>query len=386
MSVQLSIVMPCLNESDTVATCVGKAVAWLKSRPDLTGEVLVADNGSTDGSQALAEGAGATVLAIQERGYGSALIGGIAAARGEWVIMGDADDSYDFSKLDSFVERLQAGADLVQGCRLPSGGGRIEPNAMPISHRLIGNPLFSNLARWWFGAPLHDIYCGLRGFRRDFQQRLNQRCTGMEFATEMVIKACLQKARIEEVPIVLHVDGRKSHGSHLRTFRDGFRTLRFFLLYAPAWLFLLPGAVLSALGLLGYAVALPGMTFGAVKFDAHTLMVSSLALICGFQAVTFFLFANVFAVTEGILPRDGSRERLLTWVGPRAGTIFGLFAVAGGLSLLVFAVLLWRSTGYSSLDYAYAMRIVIPGVTLTALGFQSILSSFLLSILWLHRK
>jgi len=236
--IELSIVMPCLNEVATVSTCVRKAISWLESRA-ICGEVIVADNGSTDGSIESSLQAGARVVRIRLRGYGSAVMGGIESASGRYLIMGDADDSYDFSDLDGFMERLRAGCDLVQGCRLPIGGGHVMPGAMPFLHRWIGNPLFSFVAQHWFGAPIHDVYCGLRGFNRRFYQQLNMQRTGMEFAVEMIIKASLIKARIGEVPITLHPDGRAGRKPHLRTVRDGWRTLQFFLLHGLKQLFLI---------------------------------------------------------------------------------------------------------------------------------------------------
>src|SRR6185436_5200450 len=256
--------------------------------------VVVGDNGSTDGSQEIAAAHGARVVHVAARGYGSALMGGIAAARGRYVIMGDADDSYDFLEVPKFVERLRQGYGLVQGCRLPSGGGTVLPGAMPPLNRWFGNPALSFLARWWFRTPVHDVYCGMRGFSVEAYRRLDLRCTGMEFATEMIIKASLHRERIADVPIALHPDGRKAHLPHLRTFRDGWRTLRLFLLFTPRWLFLVPGALLIALGLLGYLVALPGVTVGGVTFDVHTLLVASLALLAGEQAIAFALFAKTF--------------------------------------------------------------------------------------------
>src|SRR5439155_4592494 len=240
---EVSIVIPCLNEADTLAICIRKAIAAME-RHRIAGEVIVADNGSTDGSVEIARREGARVVSVTTRGYGAALMGGIDAAAGRFIVMGDADDSYDFSDIPRFVEKLRQGYELVQGCRLESGGGRVLPGAMPFLHRWFGNPLFSFLARRWFHAPIHDVYCGLRGFTRELYERLQQRCTGMEFATEMIIKASLQGARILDVPVTLHPDGRRAHAPHLRTFRDGWRTLRFFLLFSPRWLFLVPGSVL----------------------------------------------------------------------------------------------------------------------------------------------
>jgi glycosyltransferase involved in cell wall biosynthesis len=240
---ELSVVIPCLNEHETIGICVEKAVRAMREA-GIDGEVILADNGSTDGSIDIATRAGARHVAVPAKGYGNALMGGISAARGRFVIMGDADDSYDFLEIPKFVQKLRAGSELVQGCRLPSGGGSIAPGAMPKLHRWWGNPMFSWLARRWFGAPIHDVYCGLRGFTKDLYGRLDQRCTGMEFATEMIIKASLSGAAISEVPITLHVDGRKTRAPHLKTFRDGWRTLRFFLMCSPRWLFLMPGMLL----------------------------------------------------------------------------------------------------------------------------------------------
>ncbi len=243
--VEISIVMPCLNEAETLGDCIERAQAGLRAA-GLPGEIIVADNGSTDGSRQLAEAKGARVVPVPQRGYGNALMGGIASARGRYVIMGDADSSYDFLEIPRIIAKLQEGYDLVQGCRLPSGGGRVMPHAMPVLHEWLGNPFFSWAARHWFGAPVHDVYCGLRGFTRELSLSLDQRCTGMEFAIEMIIKATFRGARIAEVPITLHPDGRTLHAPHLKTFRDGWRSLRFFLLYSPRWLFLLPGAMLLA--------------------------------------------------------------------------------------------------------------------------------------------
>ncbi len=383
--IELTVLMPCLNEAETIETCIGKAKAFL-ARSGVKGEVLVADNGSTDGSQALAVVHGARVVAVGERGYGAALQGGILAARGRYVIMGDADDSYDFLEVPRFVEKLRQGYELVQGCRLESGGGQVLPGAMPFLHRWFGNPLFSFLARRWFHAPIHDVYCGLRGFTRELYERLQQRCTGMEFATEMIIKASLQGARILDVPVTLHPDGRRAHAPHLRTFRDGWRTLRFFLLFSPRWLFLVPGSVLILLGLAGYALAMPGTRIRGVSFDAHTLLFASLALICGFQSILFAVFTKIFAIAEGLLPPDPRLLRVFQRVDLEVGLLAGAGAMFVGLGLLAAAINQWRLARFGPLDYAETMRWVIPGVTLTTLGFQTILSSFFMSVLGMKRR
>jgi len=382
---EVSVVMPCLNEADTLAVCIEKALRAL-SEHKIVGEVIVADNGSTDGSQAIATRLGARLVHVAAKGYGNALMGGIAAARGKFIIMGDADDSYDFLELPRFVEKLREGYDLVQGCRLPTGGGTIISGAMPLLHRWWGNPMFSFLARWWFKAPLHDVYCGLRGFRKDFYDRLAQRCTGMEFATEMIIKASLCSTKIAEVPIILHPDGRKAHAPHLKTFRDGWRTLRFFLICSPRWLFLMPGAMLVLLGLAGYGIAMPGITFQGMTFDAHTLLFASLALLCGYQSIVFAVLTKTFAISEGLIPDDSHINRFFELVNLEKGLIVSAVALVLGLALLLGAINQWRLAGFGTLDYAQTMRLVIPGATLTALGFQTILSSFFLSILGMHRR
>ncbi|HXY30014.1 MAG TPA: glycosyltransferase family 2 protein [Gemmatimonadaceae bacterium] len=382
---ELSVVMPCLNEADTLATCLDKAARALREH-GIAGELIVADNGSSDGSREIAARHGALVVPVARKGYGSALMGGIAAARGTFVVMGDADDSYDFGEIPRFLTSLRAGADLVQGCRLPSGGGTVAPGAMPLLHRWWGNPMFSALARRWFRAPIHDVYCGLRGFRRAWYNTLDQRCTGMEFATEMIIKASLTRARIAEVPITLHPDGRKTHAPHLKTFRDGWRTLRFFLLYSPRWLFLIPGMLLILAGLAGYAIAMPRLSAFGVTFDAHTLLFASLAIICGYQSVLFAVMTKVFAIAEGLLPEDARLTRLFQIFTLESGLAAGVVAMMAGMILLAVAVNTWRVQHFGPLDYAATMRIVIPGVTLTTLGFQTILSSFFVSLLGMRRR
>ncbi len=382
---EVSVVIPCLNEADTIGACVEKAQRALDAQ-NICGEIIVADNGSKDGSRAIASRLGASVVEVDEKGYGNALMGGIAAARGKFIIMGDADDSYDFQDIPRFVDKLRSGFDLVQGCRLPSGGGTVLPGAMPLSHRWLGNPLLSRMTRWMFHAPIHDVYCGMRGFTKELYARLDQRCTGMEFATEMIIKASLYGAKIGEIPITLHPDGRKSHAPHLRTFRDGWRTLRFFLMYSPRWLFLMPGAFLVLLGLMGYGIAMPGMTLRGVTFDAHTLLFASLAMLCGYQAILFAMFTKVFAISEGLMPEDRRLARAFDAVSLERGLIMASIALVIGLALLVAAVNEWRLAGFGSLDYARTMRLVIPGVTLAALGFQTVLSSFFVSILGMRRR
>lgn len=382
---ELSVVIPCLNEADTLGICLEVAQRALLDH-GIKGEIVVADNGSTDGSQEIAKRHGARIVCVPERGYGSALMGGIAAARGRYVVMGDADGSYDFGEIPQFLAKLREGFDLVLGCRLRSGGGRILDGAMPPLHRWIGNPLFSRLARHWFRAPIHDVYCGLRGFSVDHYRRLEQRCVGMEFASEMIVNSSLRGARIAEVPITLHPDGRRTHAPHLKTFRDGWRTLRFFLLFSPRWLFLVPGVVLILLGLVGYGIAMPNLGFGRIAFDVHTLLFASLAIICGYQSIVFAVFTKTFAISEGLLPQDPRMTRLMRIVNLEKGLLFGTLAMLFGIGLLVAAVVQWSDVGFGHLDYSRTMRWVIPGVTLTTLGFQTVLSSFFLSVLGLHRR
>ncbi len=382
---EVSVVMPCLNEESTLESCITTAQRALRDH-QIHGEVIVADNGSTDRSRAVAARLGARVVLVEARGYGNALMGGIAAARGKYVIMGDADDSYDFRDIPRFVNKLREGFDLVQGCRLPSGGGRILPGAMPFSHRWLGNPLLTALVRRLFWSPVHDVYCGLRGFARDFYRRLDQRCTGMEFATEMIIKAELFGGKIAEIPITLRPDGRKTHPPHLKTWRDGWRTLRFFLMYSPRWLFLYPGIALILVGLLGYGFALPGLTVDGVHFDAHTLLFASLAILMGYQSILFAVFARTFAIGEGMLPPSRRMTRLYEVVNLERGLLAGALTLFVGVGLLLCSINQWRLHDFGALDYGYTMRWVIPGVTLTALGFQTVLSSFFISILGMRRR
>jgi glycosyltransferase involved in cell wall biosynthesis len=386
LPVEVSVVMPCLNEADTLETCIRKAQRAMREH-GITGEVIVADNGSTDGSQAITLRTGARLVDVPQKGYGNALMGGIAAARGRFVIMGDADDSYDFLEIPRIVTKLREGFDLVQGCRLPAGGGQVLPGAMPSLHRWLGNPMFSMMVRRWFRArSIHDVYCGLRGFTKELYDRLALRCTGMEFATEMIIKASLFEEKIAEVPITLHPDGRRSHPPHLKTFRDGWRTLRFFLMYSPRWLFLIPGAALVLLGVAGYAVAMPALSWHGVTFDAHTLLVASLAILCGYQTILFAIFTKTFAVSEGLMPADRDYTRFYQLVNLERGLAIAALALLSGLAFLLAAVNQWRLADFGRLDYAQTMRLVVPGMTLTALGFQTVMSSFFVSILGMKRR
>lgn len=387
---ELSVVMPCLNEADTVATCVKKALSTMREH-GIRGEVIVADNGSSDGSIELAIHAGARVVTIERRGYGAALMGGIAAAQGRFVLMGDADDSYDFTTLPMFYEKLVAGADLVQGCRLPAGGGTVMPGAMPPLHRWLGNPLLTKLVQWMFKTKIQDVYCGLRAFRKSWQQELEQRCTGMEFATEMIIKSALFGGRVEQVPVVLHPDGRVHQQSHLRTFRDGWRTLRFFLLLCPRWTFFIPGFAVGVFGLLLAGLALPQAKWMGIALDVHTLLVGVLAILVGSQWIWCGVLAKTFAMSEGILPSHRVSDR------PQAkneltdtSQLERLLLIAAGMAALGIALVggtawEWYQSSFGPLEYASTMRRVIPGVGLIALAAQFAASSFLLSVLRLSR-
>jgi glycosyltransferase involved in cell wall biosynthesis len=384
-TVEVSVVMPCLNEADTLGTCIGK-VQRVFNEHAISGEIIVADNGSTDGSIEIATEMGARVLPVEERGYGNALIGGIRAARGKYVVMGDADDSYDWLELPSFVVKLREGFELVQGCRLERGGGRVMPGAIPLLHRRWGNPMFSSMARRWFGAQITDVYCGFRGFTKEFWEDLRQRAGGMEFATEMIIRASHRGSRVTEVPITLHPDGRVSHPPHLRTFRDGWRTLRFFLMYTPRRLFLIPGAALVVLGLIAYALALPNATIAGATLDAHTLLFASVAILCGYQAILFAIFTKVLAMSDHIVREDPQWLRFFGILNLERGLLLGLAALVAGLSLLGLSVHEWWHADFGRLDYSHTMKLVIPGATLTALAVQTILSSFFVSILGMRGK
>ena len=379
--VELTILMPCLDEAETLTACIRKAKRYLRENR-IAGEILVADNGSSDGSQALARRSGVRVVRVAEKGYGSALLGGIAAARGRYVIMGDADDSYDFYRLDAFVKELRAGADLVMGNRFQGG---IAPGAMPWLHRYLGTPVLSALGRLFFRNRIGDLHCGIRGFRRDSIQRLALQTTGMEFASEMVVKASLFGLRVAEVPTTLRPAGR-SRPPHLRTWRDGWRHLRFLLLYSPRWLFLYPGLAMILLGVGGSLVLLPGpLTLGPVSLDVHTLLYASMAIILGYQGVLFAVFTKVFAVSEGLLPEDPRLTRLFRYVRLETGILVGGMMLALGAGLSLFAYLSWGSRSFGPLDPSETFRLAIPAVLLLILGVQTVLYSFFLSVLGLKR-
>jgi glycosyltransferase involved in cell wall biosynthesis len=373
--------MPCLNEAETVAVCVEKALRSFAAH-GIAGEVVVADNGSTDGSQELARAAGARVVDVRERGYGNALRGGIESARGRYVIMGDADDSYDFSQLQPFVAKLREGFELVMGNRFRGG---VERGAMPWKNRWIGNPALSGLGRLFFRVPVGDFHCGLRGFAVDAYRRMGLRTTGMEFASEMVIKAHLKGMRMAEVPIHLYPDGR-SRPPHLHPWRDGWRHLRFMLLFSPRWLFLVPGVLLFLVGAIASAALVAGpVSLAGIGFDIHTLLVAAFLCVLGYQIVVFAVFSRIYAALEGFHPHQPMLDRALRFARLESGLLAGALLLLGGALVLAFALWSWRSVGFGNLDPRQTMRQLIPAVTLMTLGVQTIFASFFLSLLGLPR-
>jgi hypothetical protein len=380
--IEVSVVMPCLNEAETLETCIKKAQQAF-NHLKISGEVVIADNGSTDGSRDIAYRTGARLVEVTQRGYGAALIGGVTEAHGKFIIMGDADDSYDFSNLAPFIEKLRAGHDLVMGNRFMGG---IKSGAMPLLHRYLGNPVLTKLGRLFFGSPCGDFHCGLRGFSKAAFVELGLKTTGMEFASEMVVKATLQGMQIAEVPTILSPDGR-SRPPHLRTWRDGWRHLRFLLLYCPRWLFLYPGALLIVLGLAGWIWLLPGpRTINHVSFDVHTILYAALAINVGFQAINFAAFTKIYAIREGLLPDDPALQKVFRYLTLEVGLIIGVTLIGLGVAGTIFAFSSWGASSFGALDPSKMLRIVVPAVTAVTLGFQIVLSSFFLSVLGLHHK
>jgi glycosyltransferase involved in cell wall biosynthesis len=380
--IELSVVMPCLNERETVGVCVRKAMATLQ-QAGISGEVIVADNGSTDGSVEIAQAEGARVVNVAEKGYGNALKGGIEAASGEYVLMADSDDSYDLTHIPRFVELLRAGSDLVMGNRF-SGG--IADHAMPFLHRYLGNPVLTGIGRLFFSSTCKDFHCGMRAFRKNSFLRMEIRSTGMEFASEMVVKASLMQMNVREVPTTLSPDGR-SHPPHLRTWRDGWRHLRFLLMYSPRWLFLYPGIASILLGLAVCAWLLPGpRQIGDIVFDVHTLAYAFGSMLVGFQLLAFAVFTKIFAITEGLLPEDPRLNRLFEYVKLETGLLVGTSLVIFGIAGSVFALSTWTRSNFGPMNSESMLRVVMPSVFALTLGAQVIFSSFFLSILGLRRR
>jgi glycosyltransferase involved in cell wall biosynthesis len=376
-AVEVTILMPCLNEAQTLAACIRKARHFL-AESGAIGEVLIADNGSTDGSQLVAEREGARVITVTSKGYGAALLGGIEAARGAYTIIGDADDSYDFSSLMPFLQKLRAGADLVVGNRFQGG---ISPGAMPPLHRYLGNPALSGLGRLFFHIPLRDFHCGLRGFHRERIRALRLRTTGMEFASEMVVRAALAGYRLAEVPTSLKKDGR-SRPPHLRTWRDGWRHLSFLLIYSPRWLFLYPGLILLCAGTVGAFGLLPGaVAIGGVNFDIHTFTVACVAALVGIQAISFWLIASKFATAHGLLPPSRRLSGIIEALTLDRMLVCAALLAMAGLAGLVWCSMQWASTGFGGLEYSVLLRILVLSLTAIAIGIQLGLTGFLSAII-----
>ncbi len=376
---ELTILMPCLDEAETLAGCIDEARAFL-ARERIDGEIVIADNGSTDGSIGIAEAHGARVVHVRFRGYGAALIEGIRGARGAYVIMGDSDGSYDFARLEPFVASLRGGSDLVIGNRFEGG---IEPGAMPFLHRYLGNPVLSFLGRLFFSIPIGDFHCGLRGFRRDSVLSLGLRAPGMEFASEMIVRAALRGLAIAEVPTTLAPD-RRSRAPHLRTWRDGWRHLRFLLLLSPRWLFLYPGLFLFALGAVAQGVLLTGpVAIGRVVLDIHTMLFAAGAMIVGLQMMLFAVFVKAAGVAHGLLPSGRAFGSLTARFTLERGAVVGAITALAGFVLAGYSLSVWMSAGLAQIDPRYVMRIVIPSLTLTIAGIQLLFSSFVLHfLLW----
>ena len=380
--IELSVVLPCLNEAETLEASIRQAQQTLNGA-GIAGEVVVADNGSSDGSIEIAKRNGARVVHVTARGYGNALTGGIAAARGRYVLMGDPDGSYDFTHIPRFVTELRKGAELVMGNRFRGG---IQPGAMPALHQYLGNPVLSGLGRLFFRSPFGDFHCGLRAFSKAAYDRLGLQTAGMEFASEMVVKATLMKLVMVEVPTTLSPDGR-SRATHLRTWRDGWRHLRFLLLYSPRWLFLYPGLLLMLAGGLLEIWLLPSArTVGGVTFDVHTALYGTAFVLLGFQAVAFATFTKIFAIAEGLFPRDPALEKVFRYVGLETGLLLGGALIAGGFGGSLYAVHFWRTQHFGTLDYSRTMRLVIPSILLLVLGLQTVFASFFLSVLGMRRR
>ena len=380
-AIELSVVVPCLDEAGTLADCIAK-IQRVLGENEIAGEVIVADNGSTDGSDSIATRMGARVVRVKEKGYGNALRGGIAAARGRYVITGDADNSHDLSQIPAFLAQLQNGYDLVIGNRFT---GQIQPGAMPPLHRYLGSPVLSGLGRLFFRAPCGDHQCGFRGFSREAFSRMRLRAAGMEFASEMIVKASSLGMRIAEIPTTQFPAGRRGP-AHLRTWRDGWRHLLLMLLHSPRWLFFYPGALLIVSGVAVGAWLLPGpRTVGGIVFDVHTLLFAAGAVLLGVQSVSFAAFTKIYAMREGLLPDDRRTEKLLRAVPPEVGMLAGCAVAALGFLGSIFALGSWGKLHFGDFDPVKGMRLVVPAVFALTLGGQMVLSSFFLSLLQLGR-
>jgi glycosyltransferase involved in cell wall biosynthesis len=381
-TIELSIVMPCLNEAQTIGACVRKAMKFLRDN-EIDGEVVIGDNGSTDESRDIARRNGARVVNVSARGYGSAIHGATQNCRGSFIIVGDADDSYDFSNLMPFIDRLRQGDDLVMGNRFRGG---VRDGAMPWKNRYIGNPILSAIGRLFFSCPAKDFHCGLRGYSGAAFRRMDLQTAGMEFASEMVIKATLLKMKISEVPTTLDPDGR-SRPPHLRPWRDGWRHLRFMLLYSPRWLFLYPGLFLMIFGFIGMTRLIRGpLQIGPVELDIDSLAFLSAAVLLGYQAMTFAMLSKVFAINAGLRPPEPRFHQLFNYLTMEVGLAIGALVFVIGLLLGASALAYWGVKGFGHLDPHLAMRVVIPSVLFLMLGCQTILSSFFLSVLGLRTR
>lgn len=379
MSKEVSVVMPCLNEAETLAICIEKANLFFETNA-INGEVIIADNGSSDCSQEIALSHGAKVISIANKGYGNALKGGIENAAGRYIIMGDADDSYDFSNLSPFIEKLRDGADLVIGNRFKGG---IKKGAMPFLHKYLGNPVLSFLGRLFFKSSIGDFHCGLRGFSKEAYLKMNLTTSGMEFASEMIVKSHLINLKIVEVPTILYKDGR-GRKPHLNTWSDGWRHLRFLLLYSPKWLFLFPGIIMMAIGFVfSVLLILSPIQISTVTFDVHTLLYATSILLIGFQFVVFYGFTKVFAVTQNLLPKSNRYNSLFKYINLEKGLILGFITTLIGVVLSIYGLSLWSKNNFGVLEVRTTLRIIIPAVTTIIIGVQIILFSFFFSILGL---
>ena len=379
---ELTVLMPCLNEAETLAICIQKAKTFLEKN-HIDGEVLIADNGSTDGSQEIARTNGAVVTDVKEKGYGSALMGGVKAARGKYIIMGDADDSYDFSNLMPFVEKLREGYELVMGNRFKGG---IAKGAMPALHRYIGNPVLSGIGKLFYRSDINDFHCGLRGFSKESIEKLNLKTTGMEYASEMVVKSTINKLKITEVPTTLSPDGR-SRPPHLRSWRDGWRHLKFLLMNSPRWLFLYPGVCFFLIGLIMMVVlAIGSFTIHNITFDINTLLYSAMFVLLGVQLISFSIFSRVYSSSIGLSPKSDRLTKVLSAFSLEKGIVFGLIIILLGIGTSIYAVNFWGKQNFGALNPAAIMRVTIPSITAIICGMQIIFGSFYLYTFEIKQK